>query len=334
MKILRAILSIILTIVLIASIIVYTVLASARDTVLKKESVINALSKSDISKDVTKAVDETMDKSLNTLEREITEQVRTSLAESTNNQAAIDAAMKAPEVQEAIQTAKGSVADVLKYFNTEENINSLFEFAVKVFYEQEEFSEENNVVKDMLQGTIDSITKEHNIKLTEEAKVEVDKFVNELSTELNNQFIESMKEMSDADEDAKVVKNPVPEFINKVGDVTLVVLGVVLVIMIILLVLHIKCISKGLKYIAIALLVTGIFITIIGRAALSVDILKFLELENDSIGTFFMSIFEDIIKVLTGFGITYIAFGVVIIVVIVVAKIILKKQKDKPEVVS
>lgn len=334
MKILRAILSIILTMVLIACIIIYTVLASARDTVLKKDSVTNALSKSEISKDVTKAVDETIDESLNVLEKEITEQVRTSLAESTNNQAAVDAAMRAPEVQEAIQTAKSSVADVLKYFNTEENINSLFEFVIKVFYEQEEFSEENNVVKEMLQGTIDDITKEHNIQLTEEAKVEVDKFVNELSTELNNQFIESMKEMSNADEDAKVVKNPVPEFINEVGNVTLVFLGVALVIMIILLVLHIKCISKGLKYIAIALLVTGIFITVIGTAASSVDVLKFLGLEDDNIGTFFISIFEDVLKVFTGFGITYITFGVVIIVAIVVAKIIIKKQKNKPEVVS
>lgn len=334
MKILRAILSIILTIVLIACITIYTFLASARDTVLKKDSVVKAFSKSEISEDITKAVDETMDESIASLERDITDQVRSSLAESTNNQAAIDAAMNAPEVKEAIQTAKSSVADVLKYFNTEENINSLFEIVITAFYEQREFSEENNVIRDMLQETMDGITKEHNIQLSEEAKVEVDKFVNELSTGLNNQFVETMKEMGNASEDATVVKNPVPEVIDAVGNITLVFLGAVLLIMIIILVLHIKCISKGLKYIAIALLVTGIFITLIGIASSSINILDLLKLENDKVGIFFMSIFEDVIKALTGFGITYLTFGVVIIVVIVVTKIIIKKQKNKPETVS
>lgn len=311
MKFLKGFLSVIISIMIIALVFALTYVIGVNHTIGKKEVATKIIIDAGFSKDIKEVVDSDIKKYNEVLKSEVKNHLRENDVNISDN-----------EVNKIIDTVEKEFPSLLDEFSKEENIDAFFSSVIETLYDNDEVS-----VSDILNTEIDKVIKDNNIKISKDTRNEINEFVEELATTINEELDNSFGENILLSENKDVIKNPIPEYLKtlRLIEYSLIVGLIILIALVIL--LNLKSIS-GIVEVCSSFILAGLSVKIFNSLLIDPELIK---LGKDEISLLIDSLRESIVSLTSKIANGYIIIVIIILIIIIGYKIIEKNRVRKDE---
>lgn len=311
MKFLKGFLSVIISIMIIALVFALTYVIGVNHTIGKKEVATKIIIDAGFSKDIKEVVDSDIKKYNEVLKSEVKNHLKENDVDISDN-----------EINKIIDTVEKEFPSLLDEFSKEENIDAFFSSVIETLYDNDEVS-----VSDILNTEIDKVIKDNNIKISKDTRNEINEFVEELATTINEELDNSFGENILLSENKDVIKNPIPEYLKtlRLIEYSLIVGLIILIALVIL--LNLKSIS-GIVEVCSSFILAGLSVKIFNSLLIDPELIK---LGKDEISLLIDSLRESIVNLTSKIANGYIIIVIIILIIIIGYKIIEKNRVRKDE---